>query len=150
MRSSAEKDCRVSPSPRAEPASFAATTRDIVVSVQPVFLEEQSSPETRQFVWAYNVRIENAGRETVQLLRRHWKITDANGHLHEVHGDGVVGQQPVIHPGEAFEYASGTPLATPYGVMVGSYQMVSEAGERFEVAIPAFSLDSPHHQVVVH
>lgn len=140
----------VSLSTRAREAQFTATTRDITVRVQPVFLDDQSSPETRQFVWAYHVRIENGGRETVQLLTRHWTITDANGHRHEVRGDGVVGKQPVLHPGDAFEYASGTPLATPYGVMVGTYQMVSEAGEHFDVEIPAFSLDSPHHQVVVH
>lgn len=133
-----------------EPALFAATTRDITVVVRPVFLEEQSAPDSRHFVWAYHVRIENGGRHTVQLVTRHWRITDANGHVHEVRGEGVVGKQPVLRPGETFEYASGTPLGTPFGVMVGTYQMVSEGGEQFDVEIPAFSLDSPHHRVVVH
>ncbi len=133
-----------------ETAQFAATTRDITVVVTPVFLEEQSSPDSRHFVWAYHVRIENGGEQTVQLVTRHWRITDAYGHVHEVRGEGVVGKQPVLKPGEAFEYASGTPLGTPFGLMNGTYQMVSEAGEHFDVEIPAFSLDSPHHRVVVH
>jgi ApaG protein len=133
-----------------EAGHYSATTRGIRVTVQPVFLEEQSTPDARHFVWAYHVRIENRGEATVQLVTRHWRITDAHGHVHEVRGEGVVGKQPVLKPGEAFEYASGTPLATPYGVMVGTYQMVSESGEAFDIAIPAFSLDSPHHQIVVH
>lgn len=133
-----------------ETAQFAATTRDITVVVTPVFLEEQSSPDSRHFVWAYHVRIENGGQQTVQLITRYWRITDAYGHVHEVRGEGVVGKQPVLRPGETFEYASGTPLGTPFGLMVGTYHMVSEAGEQFDVEIPAFSLDSPHHRVVVH
>jgi Uncharacterized protein affecting Mg2+/Co2+ transport len=137
-------------SPTNEQAHFAATTRDITVVVTPVFLEDQSAPDSRHFVWAYHVRIENGGPQTVQLVTRHWQITDANGHVHEVRGEGVVGKQPVLRPGEAFEYASGTPLGTPFGLMVGTYQMVSEAGEQFDVEIPAFSLDSPHHRIVVH
>jgi ApaG protein len=99
---------------------------------------------------AYHVRIQNNGGETVQLLTRHWMITDSLGHLQEVRGDGVVGKQPVLRPGEAFEYASGTPLATPSGIMMGSYQMQAENGECFDIEIPAFSLDSPHSRVVVH
>ncbi len=131
-------------------AEYVATTRGIRVAVQPVFLEDQSTPDSQHFVWAYHVRIENWGTSTVQLMTRHWRITDAYGHVHEVKGDGVVGKQPVLTPGAAFEYASGTPLTTPYGLMFGTYQMVSEQGERFDVEIPAFSLDSPYHRTVVH
>lgn len=132
------------------PSGYVAVTHGITVSVQPVFLEEQSSPETNHFVWAYHVRIENRCDHTVQLLTRHWRITDALGHLHEVKGDGVVGKQPVLAPGDVFEYASGTPLATPYGLMFGNYQMISAEGEQFDVEIPAFSLDSPYHKPVAH
>ncbi|MBK8176456.1 MAG: Co2+/Mg2+ efflux protein ApaG [Rhodospirillales bacterium] len=129
---------------------YAATTRGITVTVQPYFLEDQSVPDSSHFVWAYHVRIQNGGAETVQLLTRHWMITDAKGHLNEVRGEGVVGKQPVLRPGEAFEYASGTPLATASGIMMGSYQMRAETGEQFDIVIPAFSLDSPHNRVVVH
>jgi ApaG protein len=130
---------------------YAATTRDITVTVQPYFLEEQSVPDAGHYVWAYHVRIQNDGVQTVQLLTRHWMITDAQGHVQEVRGVGVVGKQPVLGPGDAFEYASGTPLATPSGIMVGTYQMeAADTGERFDIAIPAFSLDSPHHRVVVN
>ncbi len=129
---------------------YEETTRTIRVMVEPVFLDDQSSPSDDHYVWAYHVRIENLGRETVQLRTRHWRITDANGRIHEVRGDGVVGEQPVLHPGEAFEYTSGTPLATPSGIMVGDYAMESETGEKFTVAIPAFSLDSPHQKRNLH
>lgn len=120
------------------------TTRNISVTVEPLYLEDQSSPEENYYVWAYNVKIENAGAETVQLRSRHWRITDARGRVDEVRGPGVVGEQPVLGPGDSFEYTSGTPLPTPSGFMMGSYQMVTEAGEQFDVTIPAFSLDSPH------
>lgn len=123
---------------------YAQRTGDIVVTAQPVYLEEQSSPAEHRYVWAYRIRIENLGRETVQLLTRHWRITDANGRVQEVRGEGVVGEQPVLEPGESFEYTSGCPLSTPSGFMVGSYGMVAAGGRAFEVAIPAFSLDSPH------
>ena len=129
---------------------YEETTRTIRVMVEPVYLDEQSSPSDDHYVWAYHVRIENLGRETVQLRTRHWRITDANGRIHEVRGDGVVGEQPVLHPGEAFEYTSGTPLTTPSGIMVGDYAMESETGEKFTVAIPAFSLDSPHQKRSLH
>ncbi len=129
---------------------YSATTRAITVSVQPFFLEDESEPDARHFVWAYHVRIENQGQATVQLLRRAWQITDADGRMQEVRGEGVVGKQPVLAPGESFEYASGAPLTTPSGIMVGTYQMVSESGERFDVAIPAFSLDSPHMRAPLH
>lgn len=126
---------------------YSLTTHDIRVSVQPVFLEEQSSPDDHQFVWAYQVRIENLGARTVRLRNRFWSITDAQGRTQEVRGPGVVGEQPVIRPGDSFEYTSGCPLSTPSGMMVGAYEMEAESGERLEVAIPAFSLDSPHQQV---
>ena len=122
-------------------------TRDIAVTVKPIFLEDQSSPSDGYFVWAYKVRIENRGAHTVQLRNRHWRITDANGRLQEVRGVGVVGEEPVLRPGDAFEYTSGTPLPTPSGIMVGSYRMQTAGGEVFDVAIPAFSLDSPHEAV---
>lgn len=126
---------------------YESTTRAIQVTVKPIFLEDQSSPEDNHFVWAYRVRIENHGSETVQLRNRHWRITDANGRLQEVRGAGVVGEQPVLRPGESFEYTSGTPLSTPSGIMVGAYEMETSGGELFDVAIPAFSLDSPHQAV---
>ena len=129
---------------------YEKTTRTIRVTVKPFYLDEQSSPSEDHYVWAYHVRIENMGDDTVQLRTRHWHITDANGRVHEVRGAGVVGEQPVLRPGEAFEYTSGTPLATPSGIMVGDYAMETEDGERFTVAIPAFSLDSPHQQRSVH
>ncbi len=129
---------------------YTATTRAISVSVQPFFLEDESEPAARHFVWAYHVRIENQGPETVQLLRRSWQITDAEGRVQEVRGEGVVGKQPVLAPGQSFEYASGAPLTTPSGIMVGTYQMAAENGERFDVAIPAFSLDSPHMRARLH
>ena len=123
---------------------YAETTRSIRVTVKPYYLEDQSSPTDNRYVWAYHVRIENRGAETVQLRRRHWRITDAMGRMQEVRGPGVVGEQPVLAPGQSYEYTSGTPLPTPSGIMVGSYDMELPDGECFAVAIPAFSLDSPH------
>ncbi len=129
---------------------YSETTRAITITVKPIYLEDQSSPADNHFVWAYQVRIENRGNETVQLLSRHWKITDSMGQVQEVRSAGVVGEQPMLAPGRSFEYTSGTPLPTPSGIMVGSYGMESASGERFDVAIPAFSLDSPHQQVQLH
>jgi ApaG protein len=126
---------------------YTETTRSITVSVEPHYLDDQSSPEDNHYVWAYHVRIENNGNETVQLLTRYWRITDSKGNVQEVRGDGVVGEQPVLDPGEAFEYTSGTPLPTPSGIMVGTYQMISASGARFDAKVPAFSLDSPHQPV---
>ena len=126
---------------------YSATTRSIKVTVEPHFLEDQSSPVDDHFVWAYRVRIENQSGETVQLRRRHWRITDGMGRVQEVRGPGVVGEQPVLAPGQSFEYTSGTPLSTPSGIMVGTYQMETGRGEHFDVDIPAFSLDSPHQSV---
>ena len=122
---------------------YEATTRHIRVSVEPVFLDEQSSPDEDHYVWAYQVKIENDGIEPVQLLNRHWQISDARGQLQEVKGEGVVGEQPMLKPGEIFEYTSGTPLATPSGIMFGSYEMETKTGERFNIKIPAFSAEDP-------
>jgi ApaG protein len=123
---------------------YEAITRGIRIRVEPRYMEEQSSPEDSHFVWSYTVEISNDGTETVQLKSRIWRITDALGRTEEVRGPGVVGQTPVIAPGKSFHYNSGCPLKTPQGIMVGSYQMTDEAGELFDVAIPAFSLDSPY------
>ena len=133
------------------PDDYSRTTRGIRVSVRSLFLEDQSQPEESHFVWAYRIKIENRGRQAVQLMRRSWRITDARGRTQHVHGAGVGGEQPLLEPGEAFEYTSGTPLDTPSGFMVGAYHMVVPAsGENFDVAIPAFSLDSPHQDGRVH
>ena len=132
-------------------ADYTATTRGIEVGVETFYLEEQSDPGAGTWVWAYRVRIANAGPETVQLLRRTWRITDGQGRLNLVEGPGVVGEQPVLRPGEAFEYTSGTPLNTPSGFMEGSYHMtVTATGEMFDAAVPAFSLDSPHAARKLH
>ena len=122
---------------------YRAATKGIEVTVTPRFLSERSSPENGYFFWAYTIEIVNHGTKTVQLKTRHWRITDAHGKTDEVRGPGVVGQTPVIPPGQSFTYSSGCPLSTPSGIMVGSYQMTDEAGRLFDVAIPAFSLDSP-------
>lgn len=123
---------------------YETVTRGIRVRVTPQYLEEESSPEKDRFFWAYTIDISNEGSETVQLRSRHWRITDADGKTEEVRGPGVVGQTPVLTPGNSFRYTSGCPLDTPSGIMVGTYQMTTEAGELFNVAIPAFSLDCPH------
>src|ERR1700728_3185006 len=130
----------------ADRASYMAITRGIAVSVEPAYLEANSSPESSQYLWAYRVTIANQGRETVQLLSRHWMITNARGELTEVKGPGVVGEQPFLRPGESYAYTSGAPLNTPSGMMGGSYQMESDRGERFDIEIPTFSLDRPNHR----
>ncbi|MGB0695511.1 MAG: Co2+/Mg2+ efflux protein ApaG [Rhodospirillaceae bacterium] len=129
---------------------YEAVTRGVRITVIPVFLEDQSSPENAHYVWAYQVTIQNTGTETVQLLSRHWIITDAAGKVQDVKGAGVVGEQPVLAPGQSFEYTSGAPLATPTGFMGGSYTMRTAGGEAFEAAIPTFSLDSPHLDIQLH
>jgi ApaG protein len=129
---------------------YEAITREIRVTVKPYYLEDQSEPDRSHFVWAYQVRIENRGPETVQLLNRHWKIVDSLGRVQEVRGAGVIGEQPVLKPGETFEYTSGTPLPTPSGIMGGTYEMEGTGGERFSITIPTFSLDSPGQNVKVH
>jgi ApaG protein len=122
---------------------YSETTRSIKVAVEPFYVAEQSEPDTGRYVFGYRVTIENRGGEVVQLLARHWRITDARGRVVEVRGAGVVGEQPRLEPGESFKYTSGTPLDTPSGIMMGTYKMVTERGETFDVKIPAFSLDAP-------
>jgi ApaG protein len=129
---------------------YVASTRGIAVSVAPTYLETRSSPDNSQYVWAYRVVIENQGLETVQLLSRHWMITNARGELTEVKGPGVVGEQPVLKPGERFEYTSGAPLNTPSGMMGGAYQMETESGEHFDIEIPTFSLDLPNQGALLN
>ena len=130
---------------------YRAVTNNIEVTVRTYFLEDQSDLDHGPWVWAYQVRISNQGRETVQLLRRTWRITDANGRIQVVQGAGVVGEQPVLEPGESFEYTSGTPLEASSGIMIGTYHMVAtESGQPFDVAIPAFSLDCPGQQAKLH
>jgi len=129
---------------------YSETTRAITILVEPVYLEEQSVPDENHYVWAYHVRIQNDGAETVQLLTRHWRIMDGAGNVHEVKGAGVVGEQPVLAPGDSYEYTSGTPLGTPSGIMSGSYHMQSNNGDEFDAIVPAFSLDCPHQTAVVH
>jgi len=120
-----------------------AETNGVVVRVSVSFLPEQSEPERGRWFWAYHIRIENASDRSVQLLTRHWIITDGRGARHSVEGEGVIGEQPMIAPGESFDYVSGCPLATPTGSMVGSYHMLGEEGAGFDVAIPRFSLLAP-------
>jgi ApaG protein len=123
---------------------YEAITHGIRVRVTPQFIEDRSDPEEGQYFWAYTVEILNDGAVTVQLKSRRWLITDANGHQETVRGPGVVGETPILAPGQAFRYTSGCPLRTPSGIMVGSYQMQLPDGSLFDVAIPAFSLDSPY------
>ena len=131
-------------------SSYQATTRGIRVTVLPQYLATESDPDEQRYLWAYTISIENEGLETVQLRSRVWKITDETGHVEEVRGPGVVGQTPTLKPGEQFRYTSGCPLQTPSGIMVGSFQMTSEDGELFDVAVPAFSLDSPEGRRIVN
>jgi ApaG protein len=133
------------------PDDYSATTRNIRVRVRSIFLPDQSQPEAGRYVWAYLIRIDNLGPETVQLMQRTWRIIDGKGRAHHVHGDGVIGQQPVLAPGDSHEYNSGTPLETPSGFMSGQYHMVvTQTGEMFDIEIPSFSLDSPHDAGAVH
>jgi len=113
------------------------------VSVRPQFVPEHSDPDEGKFLFAYTVTIRNTGEVTAQLISRHWIITDANNKIEEVQGLGVVGEQPVLQPGEAYEYTSGCPIATPVGSMRGSYQCVAEDGTRFEAPIAEFLLSMP-------
>lgn len=122
---------------------YRSTTRNIEVAVEPFFLPERSDPQEDRFVWAYRVTIANHSDTPIQLLARHWRITDGTGRVEEVRGPGVVGEQPHLDPGDSYQYTSGCPLRTSSGFMVGSYTMRNGEGEFFEVAIPAFSLDLP-------
>ena len=130
--------------------TYERETRSIRVAVAPAYLDDQSDPEDRRFVWSYTVTIENLGPEPVQLISRYWNITDAAGRVQEVRGPGVVGAQPVIAPGEKFQYTSGCPLPTASGLMMGRYQMKAASGEAFEAEIPAFLLESPYERRQIH
>lgn len=121
-----------------------ACTRGVRVQVRSQYVPERSNPARDEFFFAYRIRIANEGRETVQLLARHWTITDAHGRIEEVEGPGVVGEQPVLSPGESFEYTSACPLPTSFGSMQGTYRMVTEHGEQFEAEVAPFSLAQPH------
>jgi ApaG protein len=129
---------------------YERTTRGIRVRVLPAFLADQSNPEEGRFLWSYTITIENGGADTVQLLSRYWQITDEAGRRQEVRGPGVVGTQPVLEPGQSFEYTSGCPLPTASGAMNGRYMMRSASGEAFEVEIPIFLLESPHERRQIH
>ena len=120
--------------------AYEQTTRGIRVRALPMFLPDQSNPEERRFLWSYTITIENHGGETVQLIARYWKITDENGRMQEVRGPGVVGAQPVLEPGEEFEYTSWCMIATPDGSMRGSYQMLTPDGDRFDAEVAPFKL----------
>ena len=122
---------------------YTKTTKKISITVNPYYLEDQSEPDDQHYVWAYQVTINNQGEERVQLKNRYWKIIDSNGEKQEVRGEGVVGEQPILNPGEKYEYTSGTPLGTPSGFMEGHYEMETKNGFIFEASIPLFSLDSP-------
>jgi ApaG protein len=122
---------------------YRALTRNIEVTVDPYYLDEQSDPEDNRYVWGYKIVIANNSGKAVRLKNRYWNITDQNGQVDEVSGPGVVGEQPHLQPGDTYEYSSGCPLDTPSGMMFGHYQMETDDGEVFDVTIPAFSLDSP-------
>ncbi len=122
---------------------YRVVTHGIEISVEPFYLPEQSSPGEARYVWGYRITIDNQSSERVTLLSRYWHITDADGHVEEVRGPGVVGEQPELDPGDSFQYSSGCPLTTPSGIMVGRYTMRHDNGHTFEVDIPAFSLDLP-------
>ena len=123
---------------------YTKTTNRINITVNPYYLEDQSEPDEQHFVWAYQVTINNLGKDIVQLKNRYWKIIDSNGSEQQVKGEGVVGKQPILNPGEKFEYTSGTPLSTPSGFMEGYYEMETKSGNKFDASIPLFSLDSPY------
>ena len=125
-------------------------TRDIRIAVEPNFLDDQSEPEESRYLWSYRLTIENKSALTVQLLSRYWRITDARGRIREVRGEGVIGEQPVIAPGRAYEYTSGAPLETASGFMTGTYHMRASTGENFEVGIPMFALESPYEARRMH
>jgi len=129
---------------------YEEVTRNIRIAVEPNFLEDKSEPEESRFLWSYHLTIENKGELSVQLLSRYWRITDARGRVREVRGDGVIGEQPVIAPGRAYEYTSGTPLETASGFMIGTYHMRASSGESFEVGIPMFALESPYEARGMH
>jgi ApaG protein len=121
-----------------------AVTRGIRVKVESAYAPERSQPQHSQWFFLYTIEIINESQETVQLLSRHWIITDGTGHVEEVRGSGVVGRQPVLAPGQSFEYTSGCPLTTPFGKMQGTYQMMTKNGEAFDVEVAPFTLSEPY------
>jgi len=129
---------------------YQAETHGVRVTASPRFMDSESTPDQGRYFWAYSIEIENRSPRRVQLLTRHWLITDGRGEVHEVRGEGVIGQQPVLQPGERFNYTSGCPLMTPDGSMRGFYLMLGEDGARFEVEVPLFPLDSPYVKKVLH
>lgn len=131
-------------------AMYQAVTRGVRVTVTPDYQADKSEPDEGRWYWAYTVEIANIGTEPVRLRSRHWRIVDAAGRIQEVNGPGVVGEQPHLAPGESFEYSSGCPLTTSSGFMTGSYRMQTDAGDWFDVAIPAFSLDVPGPERVLN
>ena len=129
--------------PDAHSNSYSALTDQVSVEVSPFYLEDQSDPDEDYYVWAYRIEIINHGKKTIQLQSRYWNITDSVGKVEEVQGAGVVGEQPILNPGDSFQYTSGCPLNTPSGFMKGYYTMVDDDGRSFDVEIPPFSLDLP-------
>jgi ApaG protein len=129
---------------------YSAVTNDIRVTVRPEYSDDRSEPDAGRYFWFYTIEIQNESLVSVQLTHRHWRITDARGKVEEVRGPGVVGEQPMLEPGQSFRYTSGCPLTTPSGIMAGSYRMVDGNGRAFDVVIPAFSLDSPHARRTVN
>ena len=130
--------------------TYEATTRDIHIEVQSYYMHEESNVESSQFFWAYRIHITNDSDQIIQLLDRHWHITNARGMTEEVHGDGVIGEQPTLAPGDTYAYTSGCPLITSSGFMHGSFGMITLDGQKFDVKIPAFSLDSPHQDLFIN
>ena len=129
---------------------YSRVSNSIMVMAQPIYLEEESLPLQNKFFWAYQITIKNKSESSVVLKRRHWFITESNGAIQEVEGRGVVGKEPTLKPGESFTYTSGALLSTPSGIMVGNYEMEADSGEKFQVSIPAISLDSPHENHTIH
>ncbi len=130
--------------------TYERRTHDVIVRVEPDYLAEQSSPTESRFIWAYTVEIENQSDKDLKVVERFWQIADSRGQVQEVRGAGVVGEQPVVRPGETFRYTSGAPLSAPSGMMLGNYSMQTPEGDRFNVDIPPFLLDSPHEGLVLN
>lgn len=128
--------------------TFERRTHDVIVRVESDYLDDQSSPSESRFIWAYTVEIENQTDKDLTVVERHWQIADSRGQVQNVRGAGVVGEQPVVKPGETFRYTSGAPLSAPSGMMLGNYSMQTPEGDRFDVDIPPFLLDSPHEGLI--
>ena len=129
---------------------YSKKTNDVTVTVTPYFLDDQSSPQENHFVWAYKVNITNSGSTSIQVNHRNWLIIDANGKVINVQGEGVVGEFPIIEPGQTYEYTSGTPLKTNSGIMQGFYLVSKDNGNKIKIDVPPFSLDSPYNKRKVH